>query len=108
MTRSTPASRPIVNSLPWTWTVLPASAPDVILSSMLSLLLRRLGCEKRRLTLTQGSADRHSAGQELAKNEVEDPAVAVVEPLVRGVDTHRRLELDRITVGFAVWLGGHL
>src|SRR4051812_34564900 len=33
-TRSTPASRPIVNSVPSTWTVLPAPAPDLMVSCM--------------------------------------------------------------------------
>src|SRR4051794_113809 len=76
---------------------------------MLSLLLLHDWlAEKRRLTLTQGSADRHSARQKLAQHEVEDAAVAVVEPLVGGIDPYSRLELDRIALGLAVRLGGDL
>ena len=37
-----------------------------------------------------------SALQQPAQHEVQDPAVAVVLPLVGGVDAHARVELDRV------------
>ena len=40
---------------------------------------------------------RSGAVAELTQHEMQDAPMAVVEPLVRGVDAHARVELDRVS-----------